>query len=209
MENFIKKYETDVTIFKPRINEDIYEHFSTLKKYSQECESIIECGVRKCNSPWALVYGLLLNNSPHKKLLLNDINPTDSITELLECTKDLHVDINFEWCNDLHLNLEEQYDMVFIDTWHVYGQLKRELDKFSKITTKYIIMHDTVVDGVYGETIRCKLNAEQQSQEFGIPVDEINCGLQKAIDEFLSTNSDWILHEHYTNNNGLTIIKKV
>lgn len=28
----------------------------------------------------------------------------------------------------------------FIDTWHVYEELKRELNKFSKITNKYIIL---------------------------------------------------------------------
>ena len=27
--------------------------------------------------------------------------------------------------------------MTFIDTWHVYAQLKRELKKFSRFTNKY------------------------------------------------------------------------
>ena len=40
------------------------------------------------------------------------------------------------------------------------------------------------------------------------PVEEINCGLWKAVEEFLKNNADWVLHERYTNNNGLTILKK-
>ena len=67
--------------------------------------------------------------------------------------------------NDLDLNINENYDLTFIDTWHVYGQLKRELDKFSKITNKYIIMHDTTVDELLGESIRCNMDAKKQSEE--------------------------------------------
>jgi hypothetical protein len=33
--------------------------------------------------------------------------------------------------------------------------------------------------------------------------------LWHAICEFLDSNSDWILHERYTNNNSLTILKKL
>lgn len=69
-------------------------------------------------------------------------------------------------------------------------------------------MHDTELDGVYGETIRCNWNAERQSIQSGYPVDEINMGLQKAIDEFLDTNKEWELYKVYKNNNGLTILKR-
>ena len=86
--------------------------------------------------------------------------------------------------NDLELDITDNVDLTFIDTWHVYGQLKRELNKFSKITNKYIIMHDTTVDEIYGETIRCRWNAEEQSIESGIPVEEINKGLWPAIEDF-------------------------
>ena len=104
--------------------------------------------------------------------------------------------------------IKENYDMTFIDTWHVYGQLKRELEKFSKVTNKYIIMHDTTVDGINGETVRMKWNAEKQSKETGIPVEEIKKGLMPAIEEFLVNNKNWIMKERFTNNNGLTILEK-
>lgn len=67
---------------------------------------------------------------------MNDIVKCD-ITELLESTKNLDITINYEWKNNLDLVINENYDMTFIDTWHVYGQLKRELNKFTKITNKY------------------------------------------------------------------------
>jgi len=121
----------------------------------------------------------------------------------------LDVQVDVEWKNNLDLQLTENVDMCFIDTWHVYGQLKRELAKFAPLTNKYIIMHDTTVDEIVGETIRSGMNAVEQSIQTGIPVDEINCGLGKAIDEFLQENSEWIMKEKFTNNNGLTVLHKI
>ena len=70
-------------------------------------------------------------------------------------------------------------------------------------------MHDTTVDEWLGETIRCGWNAEQQSRETGIPVNEINKGLWPAIEEFLDSNKNWKIKERFRNNNGLTILEKI
>ena len=203
MDSVKEKYDYLCTL-----NSDINEHLPTLYKYATKCESIIELGVRGCISSWAFTYGLLNNNSINKSLLLNDIAPCD-IGELLNKTKDLNININYEWINDLELDVKNNVDLTFIDTWHIYGHLKRELNKYSVITNKYIIMHDTTVDEIYGETIRCGCDAIMQSQQSGIPVEEINCGLWKAIDEFLNNNKNWKLCERYYNNNGLTILERI
>jgi hypothetical protein len=187
---------------------DINEHLPTLYEYATKCESIIELGVRTCVSTWSLIYGLLNNNSDKKSILVNDITECN-IDELLNATKYLNVDVRYEWINDLELNIDNNVDLTFIDTWHVYGQLKRELNKFSAITNKYIIMHDTTIDGIGGETVRYNLDAEQQSKECGIPAEEIKCGLWKAIEEFLENNQNWKLRERYHNNNGLTILERI
>jgi hypothetical protein len=187
---------------------DINEHLHLLYKYATECESIIELGVRGVVSSWAFVYGLLNNNKPIKSILLNDIAECN-IDELVNATKELDILIEYNWINDLDLMVDGEVDMTFIDTWHIYGQLKRELEKYSKITKKYIIMHDTTVDEWQGETIRLSWNSIQQSKESGFPIDEINKGLRPAIDEFLLSNNDWTLHERLTNNNGLTVLKRI
>jgi hypothetical protein len=179
-----------------------------LYNYARECESILELGVRGVVSSYAFVYGLMNNNKETKNILLNDIDECD-VSELLSITKELPININYKWINDLELDITDNVDLTFIDTWHVYGQLKRELNKFSKITNKYIIMHDTTIDEIYGETIRCNWNAEEQSIESGIPVEEINKGLLPAIEEFLETNKNWKIKERFYNNNGLTILEKV
>lgn len=138
---------------------------------------------------------------------MNDLDECN-IEEILATSKNFDIDVKYEWKNNLNLEFDSDYDITFIDTWHVYGQLKRELEKFSKITNKYIIMHDTTVDEIYGETIRTELNANKQSEETGIPLDEINKGLWPAVTEFVDMNKEWYIKERFTNCNGLTILAR-
>ncbi len=189
---------------------DINQHLPTICNYASECESILELGVRGCVSSWALARGLILNKKNKKSLILNDLSECD-VKELLYCCSQYNTNLNvkYVWVNDLNLELKENVDMTFIDTWHVYGQLKRELDKFSKITNKYIVMHDTTVDAEYGESLRCGSDIKNQSLSSGFPVEEITCGLWRAIEEFLANNKNWVLYERYLNNNGLTILKRL
>ena len=199
---------------------DINEHLPTLKEYSQECSSVFETGVRGVVSSYALLYGLVENKTTNNKLIfLNDIEHCD-ISEFKKLADDNSVSVKYAWNNNLDLvfSPNETYDLTFIDTWHVYGQLKRELEKFSKITNKYIIMHDTEIDGIEGETRRPNglynwlyvgNNLDGLVSRTGIPKHEILKGLLPAIDEFLTANTNWILHKQFKNNNGLTILKRI
>ena len=187
---------------------DINEHLQTLCKYATECESVLELGVRGCVSSWAFAQGLLTNNKPVKKLFLNDIVPCD-IGQLVTATNSTDIQLFPIWINDLQLEMKEPVDLTFIDTWHVYGQLKRELEKFSKCTNKYIILHDTTVDELFGETLRCRMNVHEQSIQSGFPIEEIVFGLWKAVEEFLDNNKNWKLKERFTNNNGLTVLERI
>jgi hypothetical protein len=179
------------------INSDINEHLPTLYRYSLECESILECGVRNLIASWAFLYGLSNNNKVNKKLILNNTIECN-ITELLS----QGVNIESYWINDLELNIDP-VDLTFIDTWHIYGQLKRELNKFKLITNKYIIIHYTSISPKYGD------NKYQDLINSGFSIEEIKKGIWPVIEEFLNTNRDWILHERFTNNNGLTVLKKI
>jgi hypothetical protein len=185
---------------------DINEHIKTLYNYSKECTSVMELGIRGCISSWAFVKGLLDNNNSTKKFFMNDVVSCD-IDYLLKSTKDLPIEVKYEWISDLDLVVNENYDLVFIDTWHIYGQLIRELKKFSKITNKYIIMHDTETYKINSEE-GCGMTIEQRMEQTGFTREEIVGGLQLALDEFLKENNEWEIKEVFTNNNGLTILQK-
>jgi hypothetical protein len=199
---------------------DINEHLPTLKAYAQECNSVFETGVRGVVSSYALLYGLVENiNNTDKIIFLNDIHDCN-INEFKKIAESNLISVKYEWISNLELEFlpNETFDLTFIDTWHVYGQLKRELNKFSKITNKYIIMHDTELDGIYGETKRpgglyndlyVSNNLDGLVNRTKIPKHEILNGLQPAIDEFLSVNKNWIMEKQYKNNNGLTILKRI
>jgi hypothetical protein len=186
---------------------DIFEHLPTLRTYASKCESVLEMGVRGCVSSWAMALGLLENGKAQKKLLLNDIDVCDTAA-LEQAARKTPLQIRTIWMNNLKVTLEEDVDLTFIDTWHVYGQLKRELALYAPRTRKYILMHDTTVDEWEGETIRMAMNAEEQSRVSGFPLAEIRKGLWPAVEEFLAANQDWELHQRFTNNNGLTVLKR-
>jgi len=198
---------------------DINEHLNTIKELSQECSSVFETGVRGVVTSYAILFGLINNNSNNKKnILLNDLLECD-INEFMEISKPYDISINYIWKNNLEIDFleDETYDLTFIDTWHVYGQLKRELEKFSKITNKYIVMHDTEIDGIYGETRRpsglyynlfMQNNLDDLIKTTKIPKEEILNGLKPAIFEFINNNTEWEIYKIYTNNNGLTILKR-
>jgi hypothetical protein len=185
---------------------DINEHMLTLFKYASKCSHITEAGVRGAVSSYAFAAGLL--GTPDNKLVMIDIHSNDSVASFrAECDAE-GVNTVFYEQSDLDCPMEPT-DLLFIDTWHVYGQLKRELARWHPYAKTYIIMHDTTIDEYVGESCRYNMDATKQSEASGIPVLEIKMGLWPAIVEFLSNHPEWVLEKRYTNNNGLTILKRV
>ena len=185
---------------------DINEHLPTLKRYTDMCTHVTECGVRGVVSSWAFAAGLL--GKPGARLVQVDLDTNSNVVMFGNLARQNGIDTVFYKQSDLECPIEPT-ELLFIDTWHVYGHLKRELARWNAHVSKYIIMHDTTVDEWRGETIRCGWNPVKQSAETGIPVDEIVKGLWPAIDEFLREHPEWTLEARYTNNNGLTILRRV
>lgn len=174
---------------------DINEHLPTLKKYAEECNHITEMGVRWIVSTYAFLMG------KPDKLISIDIQHPDTWNADLSLVETAATEVNtkFEFIlgDTLQIDIEET-DLLFIDTWHAYKQLKAELDKHHNKAKKYIILHDTTSYESKDET---------SYESLGWLGD--GPGIGKAIDEFLTENSEWELHEKFTNNNGLTILKRI
>ncbi len=187
---------------------DIDEHLVFLTKLTSECSSVLECGVRSIVSSWAFVNGLAINKSENKKLVCCDIQPSGGANELATACKQHDIEHTFIVGNDLEISMEP-YDMIFIDTWHVYGHLKRELAKMHSYAKKYIVMHDTEVDKVQGESIRMNYNIDEQVKQSGYSRDEVTSGLGRAIDDFLVANPEWKVKKHFVHNNGLTVLERI
>jgi hypothetical protein len=162
---------------------DINEHLGTLRDLAKECTHITEMGVRYVVSTWAFAEGL-----ESGKLISIDIkHPHEFQSQYrggLEGVEDLckakGVEFQFILGDTLEVEIEPT-ELLFIDTLHEYEHLKMELEKHGDKATKYLVFHDTT-----------------------------SCPeLNRAIDEFMDENDEWIVKDIYTNNNGLTILRRV
>jgi hypothetical protein len=185
---------------------DIFEHLPTLYKYGLECSHVTEMGVRSVVSSYA--FANALKNRSNTKLIQVDLDTNENVFKFKEECAAENLPVVFYQANSIYCP-REKTDILFIDTWHVYGQLKRELNYWHTYVDKYIIMHDTTIDEWLGESIRCTRNTSVESKRTGIPENEIRMGLWPAIDEFLEAHPEWKIHERFTNNNGLTVLKRV
>jgi hypothetical protein len=73
-----------------------------------------------------------------------------------------------------------------------------------------MILHDTTIDAIDGESIRESryYNIDEQVKSSGFPLEEITKGLQPAIEEFLAKNPQWFVDIRLINNNGLTVLRR-
>jgi hypothetical protein len=189
--------------FYCEVSSDINEHLPTLHTYAINCTHVTECGVRGAVSSYAFADALM--NRPGTKIVGVDLETNGNVERFLDSCKSVGLDAVFYKQSDLECPME-QTDLLFIDTWHVYGHLKRELARWNSHVNRYIILHDTTVDAVHGETIRSGWDPVKQSKDTGIPVEEITKGLWPAVTEFLEWHPEWVLEKRYENNNGLTIL---
>jgi len=119
MDKIIKRYSELC-----QIPSDINEHLITLKEYSEECDTITEMGVRWIVSTWALLSG-----NP-KKMVSIDLNHPSifggNIDEVYDAISETNINFTFIESDSLTIEIEP-CDLLFIDTWHDYLQLKKEL----------------------------------------------------------------------------------
>jgi hypothetical protein len=167
---------------------DINEHFPAIIKYGSQCDHITEMGVRRIVSTWGW-----LACSPKKLISYDMADPSHwggNIQDVYDTAKAYNIPFEFKLEDVLKVEIEET-DLLFLDTAHVYSQVKAELSLHSSKVRKYICFHDTTSYATMGED--------------GV---EGN-GIWRAIEEFLQDNDQWVIEERFVNNNGFTIIKRI
>lgn len=175
---------------------DMHEHMPTLKMYADECDSVVEMGVRGIVSTYAFLM------SKCKKLTSIDIvDPSvhgGNIQEVYDMAASAGINFKFIQGDTLKLEIEPT-DLLFIDTLHAYHQLIQELNIHAKKVIKYIILHDTVTFGEFGHTVEDPANRYAHIK-----------GLNFAIQEFLEAHrNEWAYDRIFYNCNGLTVLKRI
>jgi len=187
-------------------NSDINQHLPTLYQISKECDSIIELGVRAIVSTYAFLIA-----RPKSLLSVDIVHPEEyeessntKIEEIEKWSKENNVDFQLKIANTLKIELPE-VDFIFIDTQHNYRHLISELNIHGNKAKKYLAFHDTTLFGYHDNFAYDKLQEEGQ---YGKYAESLLQGLNAAIFEFQQHNPHWKVHQIYTNNNGLTILKR-
>jgi hypothetical protein len=162
---------------------DINQNVHLLNLLAQQCESVVEMGVRAGISTRAFLLSPV-------RLTSYDIELDLRVTELFELAKKLGRDVQYLQADVLKIQIEP-CDLLFIDTLHTYDQLRQELRLHGNQAQKYLAFHNTHTFGLCGEDGR---DAK---------------GLLSAVIEFVMANPHWRFHTHRTNNNGLTILERI
>ena len=167
---------------------DINEHLQLLKELAEECNHVTEMGVRFGDSTRAFLKADVVLRS-------YDIELNDGVGRLFDAAKRAGKDAEYIKADTRDLEIEET-DLLFIDTWHSYTQLKMELFLHGNKARKYLAFHDTWTYGVKDESWdknRVAIGTE---------------GLIPAIVRFVIDNPEWKFKVFRTNNNGLTVLER-
>jgi len=173
-----------------QMSTDINEHLPVLKQYTEQVKHVTEMGVRNVCSTFAFLMG------KPETLVSIDINPPSNypngsanLALAKQCADDAGIDFLFQLADTRKVKIDPT-DFLFIDTWHVYEQVKEELRLHADSVSTYIGFHDTTTFADRGESSG-------------------HIGLWPAIQEFLDEHPEWVIDIRKTNNNGLTILKRV
>ena len=161
---------------------DINEHLPVLKELADKCNSVTEFGTRDGQSTRAF----LASKVPVIKAY--DLSLDANVQHLFDYAKNSGRDVTYAQADVLKLEIDNA-DLLFIDTWHTYEQLRQELIIHGNKANKYLAFHDTHTYGTKDEDCN-------------------KMGLLPAILEFLSENTHWKIKLHKTNNNGLTVLER-
>jgi glycosyltransferase involved in cell wall biosynthesis/tetratricopeptide (TPR) repeat protein/predicted O-methyltransferase YrrM len=158
----------------------LHEHCPTLAAVARECRHVTELGMGAGVSTVALLFarpGRLVCYDRERHPQVDRLAARAGQTEFV-----------FRQADVLRVEIEET-DLLFIDTYHVYEQLREELRRHAGRVRKLIVLHDTTRFGLYGEAPG-------------------HAGLWPAVEEFLNEGA-FRLKERYENNHGLAVLERI
>lgn len=173
-------------------------HMDYLRSLSVRSTRCVEFGVRGAVSTVALLAG-------GSKLDSWDVQvrPTDG---------ELHEQIMKLACGQWGFHLGDsrkadipECDLLLHDSVHNYDHVKAELDAHAHKVRRWIVFHDTIVMGSYGQ----KPYAESDMAGTAGGADETVMGIRLAIDELMIEHPEWRIVRHDPNSSGLLTIEKL
>lgn len=121
---------------------DIIKHLPVLRKFASNVTSVTELGVRNGIASWAIAAGIadrLASGQAFEAYTAVDITraaPIDCMEEVLKRCSNMAY--SFVEGDDLKLE-PFRAELTFIDTWHTYAQLAKELQRWGAHTIRFLV----------------------------------------------------------------------
>lgn len=176
---------------------DTSEFITLFQSYASKCSHVTEFGVRDAISTIGFLAGW------PDQLHSYDIKESSNIKEVEDLADQNGVYFYFYLQDTLEADIRET-DLLFIDTYHSYKQLKAELTRHGNKSRKWILLHDTTLFGEEGMDSLMVSEKGLSKEE----MDFIPMGLNHAIHEFIRANPVWSIKEKIESPWGLTILER-
>ncbi len=161
---------------------DIALHLPLLRALADDCDTVVEFGVRTGRSTSAFLA------STCKRVVSYDV-------AVPQFRPPLDVVAKFTLLRQDTANLVQPIpacDLLFLDTTHTAAQVRAEFRHAPQVR-KYIVLHDTYTFGL--------------RDEYGAAAP--GAGILQPLLEFLAANPDWRVHSHTPHCNGLTVLQRI
>ena len=149
-----------------------------IQDYMKQCESYRELGTNQGASASAV----MLTNPKYVELIdksFSRFNPSKHLFD--QYANDNNIGFMLHEESSVSVKTDIKTDFLLVDSVHKYKHVKKEIELYEPLTTKFILFHDTV----------------------GFP------GVGKAVQEFVNSNKDWELHFHLDHPQaGYTVTKR-
>lgn len=209
---FAYKYQNLPSSNKTR---DIYGEVSLfLEKLCASCSHITEVGGQETRVFTDIFLHTLLKASsqqPNKPYTYTYVHPKTP------CEIGIYANL-FTWNPILQYKvlLQDSFqkipptEVLFLHTWHVYGQLQRELAALHTQVYRYIILTHTMLDREVSECVRKGEDIDMISEASGFTREEVSQGVGKAIDEFLQTQKHlWKKKIDSPMHHGIVVLERI
>jgi hypothetical protein len=170
--------------------------FSKLKELAIGCDTIVELGTGEGRTTMALLSG------KPRRMYSYDLNESVNSQSISAAAADAGTNYTFTKGSTLEISIPE-CDLLFVDTVHLYSQVKYELEYHGSKAKKYIIFSGTETFG-------------HLEQEDGVDYSKVKAvslksphGIVPAINEFLDKNPEWFIAYQTPDNSGLVVIQKI
>ena len=196
--DFEKEYQE---VIRHELGQDfITQDIEFISQIVSECKSVVELGTgQSAMDRVFLRYDV--------KLDTYDIE--DCPDNFLEEAKSAGKDVTFHKEDTLKVEIPET-DILFVDSFHSYEQVKTELALHASKAKRYIIFHDTVLFANKNQGIVCDEESDIQlaAESIGI-LEPTTKGIVPAIEEFLESHPEWSIVYNSKEGNGMIVIKKL